>query len=373
MWTVTSLLAAPAISNWSILFPFGAFFVPLIVVFAVGAKIRSRATTVLVASKSWRITFKIVFAAIVPGLIGFFLEAAGVSEAFESGLTTKTTACLSVVCFLTSFFLVGQFTDYVLEREWEAELEKLRSKVEKEKLLRDEARVHRDFLSLLEKVFCEAMASRLERFTKLPPFDAVDVLDYLLAIRSALAPQEQVARLTLAVHELFKQRIQSDHLAENPTLRVTLFFCDPSTRNLSVRYAWDGLSENCVTTALENHSDKFSLDKGTTECLAAWAAVKGKIGIVPDAEAADKDENHPFHFFSIKQRTAIRSILAIPLVGLGQNLPAEFVLSIDTNIKNFFQTDRLQQYEALSKGLALRLLTESRIESALPLPPNGAN
>ena len=298
------------------------------------------------------------------------IEVADFSDAArgEVRLGSLIGMCLLAPCVVA--YLAGQWLLDFHEDKWDGRLEEAGQTIAKEQMLRDEARRYRDFLNLLERLFRQAVAKRVQQLKQVLQAVRRKGADEpepvrLPAVLRALAPTQQITWLVHTIYEWCTRQMEMQHPGKDHKVRVALFQMDDNRGCLIPAYAWDGKSADCLNTPPEKYEERFSLGSSQTACLAVWVAVRGELRIVPDTEQADRDQDHPFHYFEPKQRKTIRSMLVIPLLDDGKHTPASYVVSVDTNLKGYFDDGRAEEYEALAESLAQRLHHEFLLNQLL--------
>lgn len=217
------------------------------------------------------------------------------------------------------------------------------------------ARKDRAFILNLSNMINRAVSRKREKLAQVSDASA------LLA---ALDPKHAIAALIQYFWHVF-DGMGPEKRETNFRLRVAYYRC--TGQRLVLAHSWNGSEENCVPMS-DDVRRRFRFDH-LEGCLAVAASKSGAIYRVADTLEAHDDRQHPFWFFEQSERDTLKSIAALPIKLDGTKAPYS-VLIVDTNVKNFFNTDQRQglELEQVVKNLAQRLLLEERLESLVGEP-----
>ena len=350
-------------SEGILVIPIGTALISSFIVWWLYKKYSAQCRSFLAETKNRTQITKVVGLYFLPLIIiGFFVEASNFSDVVQGTITTGSLLAMSLLVPSAVVYIAVESLFHSLDDHCQDIRQSFQAQLQQEEELRYEARQHRDFLKYLIKAFRTPIVKRQTALNGLTERDEVD----LPSLLKAMAPTNQIAWLVATIYETFQTAAHSLGQDDGLQLRVVLFRFEPAHQCLKKMYAWNGTVDNCVSDEVEaNFQQRFSIARSQTECLAVWVAVRGDIKVVEDAEAADQDQSHPFHFFNSNQRRRIGSLLVLPLKSTPTETPVEFVLCVDAKRKNFFRDVDKVRYESLAESLAQRVHHEAALNRLL--------
>jgi hypothetical protein len=216
---------------------------------------------------------------------------------------------------------------------------------------RDDARQERKFYHLVSEIVMAVVSKKREYLRS-----AIDPE----AIFNDL-PQKQTAALIAAAWEVINGIVQDESAGDVFRVRVAYFRAQKD--GLSLELSWNGRNADCVSLSPNTMTACFSWS-GNTGSLAKSASQTGTMWLVADADEADRNPGHPFHFFGPDERSELKSIVAMPIKFEGANAPYD-VLVVDTNRPGFFDAgdERLVlKLKHVARNLAHRLHVERGLQ-----------
>ena len=297
--------------------------------------------------KATRITLRVVLGILIPGLITVFADIANLSEIAAGNIDSTDEVLLSLLGPLVIVFAAGQWMLWSHADKWDV-------KLQKETSLREDARRRRDFILRMNKIFLGVVGLKSAEVRKLASEHDGNGCR-LERLRTAVDPDRQIPSLVNAVYELYAEELRRRNV--EATMRIALF--EVRFGNLELLHSWNGTNVACVQSPLDaKYKDKFNLSISATDCLAVWAAQRGQIEIIDNAEKADRDRSSAFNYYTNAQRNQIKSIVALPL-SLTEGVAARFVVMMDSNEPEFFNEDGRRELGIVLENLAHRLLYEA--------------
>lgn len=312
----------------------------------------------IVATRVRRNSVTVALGLLIPSAIGWLLNSIGLDALFDGklalrGLLFLVVAVLVLVC---GIFVQLALTDAAQanedeERRLHLELQAAQQLAKNEHLWRERAEADTRDTVAISDMFLQMIGAKAARFTGSEKIGK----QAAASLQRVLQPDAMVATLCSGVHQFYLGRLrQHDARAR---LRIALFRLD--NKYYAPIFSWDGHKQHCITSPTGRHKERFCIG-GDLGCLLVHAAREGRLQVVSNCEDADHDEHHPFWFFDVNQRAAIKSIMVWPLTGPGENANCRYLLTLDTNVLDGFgNSDRdLHEAEWISSHLSQRLLYE---------------
>lgn len=338
------------VSGWWLLVPFAILLLPFVIGIGFSWRYWKSLKWLMGEHSSARglvaVLPALIFAVVVPA----FLDRPLTDDILHHKIREGYTLNLSMVAGALAIFAWSQFVTFWLS---DAAIEDARV----DRQILDETRRYATFHLGIARSFLAVVALKAERVeSALARLNGGKTTLGLL--RSALNPAKQKEGLITAVHTIFNNRVDSGH-----RVRVTYFELDGSY--LTPRLQNDGQLHRKFGY-FSDVKDRFRVNVRPAS-VAAAAAVHNEFVIVPDAEKAHKDPDHPFFRLRAREEEGIESIVAIPLPGDGETLPAKRVITIDTDKPGFFEdtSEMRNQLALLAENIKERLLYEASMAKLL--------
>jgi hypothetical protein len=208
-----------------------------------------------------------------------------------------------------------------------------------------QSRDERDFFVLLLKTITRVVSLKRERVSQAEPG----------TVALALRPEDQIVALVAAAWEIVDSLINE---ARARDYRVRVAYFQKTRDGLELAHCYNGTQTDCVNFA-EGHLSRFKF-ADSQGCLATASASRAQDYLVPDTDAADRDQHHPFTFFHPAERKSLKSIAALAVRVEGGPAPCN-VLVIDTDRSGFFNEESVwlgERLRAIVSNLAHRLHLE---------------
>lgn len=248
------------------------------------------------------------------------------------------------------YFSVGVLFAICVFSEWVAAASKELSSTAVGRLQSDlqKAKHGFDVFASLEALVSEVMHAKLERLSQRRATGNGELID-------ALAPAEQILVLIRVLHGHFAKSV-------NPgkRLRIGVYMPAEDGKALEPAYSWDGKKTGCFSGKHQEFMRIGNPGGARSEVVKCWESEE------PFRFVADGLNSKTFRYFSSGQEKSLRSMVAYRHNLTGLSPDDAFVITLDSDIPDFFSGDRQTECEVLLPAFSRRIELELL---ACPTPP----
>lgn len=327
------------------IFPVLSLIICVAVYFFVGRAAEEFCARLISESRDRKEKVAVLFSVLEFLAIGGCIEAADISEAFKNGPDGEATVCLVVLWPLVLTFVIGQRALWLNDSNTEVALQTSKTELRVSQATTDFLVSVLDAISAAIKVKTEGIrrASDLQQGTPLP------------SVLATLGVSGEAKAFALTTFNVFQTiALRQPNGTEPAIVRSTVFSREGDRLKPVYRYV-SGQGETSVSklASMKKDANIFALSN-VRDCLVVTAAYGDDPVFEPDTVAANADDDRSFHFLYRNQKEIVKSIVCIPLRTQHCGKVAKVVISLDSNISNFFSVDRQVTLKVMSDTLKSR-------------------
>ncbi len=179
-------------------------------------------------------------------------------------------------------------------------------------------------------------------------------------------PESQIFILLSGTYAILEKHVREQSGGKDFRVRLAMYCYESDSRSFIQIFGWDGFKTDKIRGGKEGHHKahfklpKNAIDKCESNSLLLAAAKADKSLAIADADSADRDPDSHFVYFDERQKTQIRSMVAIPLCVDVDSAFSGRVLCVDTDLRDAFldNLEHRDRYNLIRTNLEERLIYE---------------